>query len=150
MRRITLRELAGVDTLDVGPGPWFAIEQNRVDAFAAATEDRQWIHVDPARAAAGPFGATVAHGYLTLSLLPHLLSQVLEVTDAGQRINYGLDRVRFPAPVPVGARIRLRGSLTDVTERGDGLGYAVDVTLEVEGTDRPGLVARTRAVVRPV
>ena len=93
---------------EAGPTDWFVMEQSRIDTFADATEDHQWIHVDPQRAAAGPFGTTVAHGFLTLSLVPYFAGQLRRIEGARMGINYGLDRVRFPAPVPAGARIRAR------------------------------------------
>src|SRR5438094_10063812 len=96
---------------EFGPSSWIDVPQEKIDAFAAATGDDQWIHVDPERAAAGPFGTTIAHGYLTLSLAPALLYELLEVDGARLIVNYGLNRVRFPAPVPVGSRVRMRAEV---------------------------------------
>ena len=127
----------------LGPTDWLTIEQSRVDAFAEATGDHQWIHVDVDRARQGPFGGTIAHGYLTLSLSSFFLPQLLRVEVSGMGINYGLDRVRFPAPVRVGARIRGRGEIVSVTAVTGGVQTVVRVTIEVEGSDRPACVADT-------
>jgi acyl dehydratase len=131
-------------TLGVGtelpPSPWLQIDQDRIDAFAAATEDRQSIHVDPAAAAAGPFGTTVAHGFLTLSLLVHLWNQVAPLHD-GVTVNYGLNRVRFPAPVPAGSRIRALFRVTGVEPVAGGRRAIVATEVEREGGDKPVCVA---------
>ena len=125
---------------EAGPGPWLDVTQERIDAFAAATEDRQSIHIDPVAAANGPFGTTVAHGFLTLSLVVHLWNQVAPRHE-GVTINYGLNRVRFPAPVPAGSRIRGRFRVESV-ERGGGASQAtLAVTIERDGGDRPVCVA---------
>jgi acyl dehydratase len=108
MRTVTVAELPNLEGASLGSGPWREISQDQINRFADATTDHQWIHVDPARAATGPFGRTIAHGYLTLSLIPALLDDLLHVNGAGQAINYGLDKARFPAPVPVGSRVRLK------------------------------------------
>lgn len=135
------RELVGRDGSDLGVTEWLAIDQERVNRFADATLDHQWIHVDPERAKAGPFGTTIAHGYLTLSLVSHFLPQLLEVRGARMGVNYGCDRVRFPAPVKVGARIRGAGQLTKIEETKDGgIQATVRVTIEIEGGDRPACV----------
>jgi acyl dehydratase len=136
-----LRQLVGTE---VGVGQWLAIEQERIDQFADATGDHQWIHVDPDRAANGPFGSTVAHGYLTLGLLPYL-TQGIEIPVGQPRlaINYGLDRLRFPAPVKVGQRVRARVTLTGVEEVDGGLQIARRIVVEVEGGEKPALVADT-------
>jgi acyl dehydratase len=128
---------------------WLTIDQGRIDAFAGATGDFQWIHVEPARAAAGPFGATVAHGYLTLSLIPTLTEGLLEVGGVGATVNYGLDKVRFVQPVVVGSRLRARSEVTSVDESGQGYRVALRVTIEIEGSDRPALVAETLALLVP-
>jgi acyl dehydratase len=120
---------------------WREITQERVDLFADATDDHQWIHVDPERAAAGPFGGTIAHGYLTLSLIAPLLGELLHVDGVSMGINYGLDRVRFPAPVPVGARIRAGAELAEVNEVPGGVQSKLVVTFEVENGDKPACVA---------
>ena len=123
----------------IGVGEWLPITQERVDAFADATGDHQWIHVDVERAAAGPFGATIAHGFLLLSLIP-AIAPALEVPSS-MAVNYGLDRVRFVSPVRVGSRIRARTVLTDVAEVAGGIQATVEVTIELEGGDRPACVA---------
>ena len=127
----------------VGHSEWMEITQARIDAFADATGDHQWIHVDPERAADGPYGATIAHGYLTLSLLPLLVEQVMQIRGFRMMINYGLDKVRFPAPVPVGSRIRAGVDLTSLQRKPSGVQLTSTVTVEVEGGDRPAVVAET-------
>ncbi|MBC7295652.1 MAG: MaoC family dehydratase [Dietzia sp.] len=127
----------------VGYSDWMEITQERIDAFADATGDHQWIHVDPVRAAQGPYGATIAHGYLTLSLLPVLGAEVMEIRGFRMMINYGVDKVRFPAPVPVGSRIRAGIELTSLQRRSSGVQLGSLVTVEVEGSDRPAVVAET-------
>ncbi len=121
---------------------WFAIEQERIDEFARATDDPQWIHTDPVRAAAGPFGTTIAHGFLTLSLVVPLFEQALPTLD-GYRlsVNYGLNRVRFPAPVPAGSRVRARFVVEDVEEVSGGEQARVAATIEREGQEKPVCVA---------
>jgi acyl dehydratase len=123
-----------------GPSPWFALEQARIDAFAGATEDRQPIHVDPELASAGPFGTTVAHGFLTLSLVVHLWTQVAPA-HAGVTLNYGLNRVRFPAPVPAGSRVRATFRIEALDEVPGGSQATVAATIEREGGDKPVCVA---------
>ncbi|MBB0991687.1 MULTISPECIES: MaoC family dehydratase [Dietzia] len=127
----------------VGYSDWMEITQERIDAFAEATGDHQWIHVDPARAAEGPYGRTIAHGYLTLSLLPVLGAEVMEIRGFAMMINYGVDKVRFPAPVPVGSRIRAGIELTSLQRKSSGVQLNSLVTVEVEGSDRPAVVAET-------
>ncbi|MBW5485881.1 MaoC family dehydratase [Streptomyces bambusae] len=127
----------------LGPSDWLEVDQKRIDLFADATGDHQWIHVDPARAASGPFGTTIAHGYLTLSLLPSLVPQIMRVEGMRMGINYGADKVRFPAPVPVGSRLRATAVITSVTEAGDGVQVAATVTVEREGGQKPVCVAQT-------
>jgi acyl dehydratase len=126
---------------ELGPTGWVAIEQERIDAFAAATGDHQWIHVDPDRAAAGPFGTTIAHGYLTLSLLPSFAYEVLPLAGARLTINYGLNRVRFPAPVPVGSRVRGSFRVVEASEVDGGHQLTVEATVEREGGEKPVCVA---------
>ena len=128
---------------------WLTIDQGRIDAFAGATSDFQWIHVDPERAAAGPFGATVAHGYLTLSLIPVLTEGILDVRGVGATVNYGLDKVRFVQPVVVGSRLRARTEVTRVEESGQGYRVDLRITIEIEGSERPALVADTIALLLP-
>lgn len=127
----------------IGYSEWMEITQERVDAFADATGDHQWIHVDPARAAEGPYGKTIAHGYLTLSLLPVLGAEVLDIQGFSMMINYGLEKVRFPAAVPVGSRIRAGIELTSLQRKSSGVQLNSVVTVEIEGGDRPALVAET-------
>jgi acyl dehydratase len=128
---------------ELGVGDWVEVSQERINQFADATNDHQWIHVDTERAKSGPFGRTIAHGYLTLSMIPSLGGGSLGVPGTKMGINYGLDRVRFISPVPAGSRIRARRKLLDVTE---GQGYVqikTEVTIEVEGMDKPACVAET-------
>jgi acyl dehydratase len=135
-----LRLLAGTD---LGASSWWEISQERVDTFADATDDHQWIHVDAERAGEGPFGAPIAHGYLTASLVVPLLAELLDVQGVAMGINYGLDRLRFPSPVRVGSRIRLRGSVHSVEDvAGGAVQVTIHVTIEVEGAARPACVAR--------
>ena len=125
----------------LGPTDWMEISQERVDMFASATEDHQWIHVDPQRAAAGPFGATIAHGLLTLSLLPHFMQQLYRVDNIAMAINYGYNKVRFITPVRVGARLRARSEIAGVTELDGAVQATVLTTVELEGSDRPAAIA---------
>ncbi|MGW1196242.1 MaoC family dehydratase [Streptomyces sp. NPDC002536] len=128
---------------EFGPSGWLEVDQRRIDLFAEATGDHQWIHVDPARAAAGPFGTTIAHGYLTLSLLPSFVPMLLRVENVRMGINYGVNKVRFPAPVPVGSRLRARARLAEVAETEGGVQLTTVVTVEREGGDRPVCVAES-------
>jgi acyl dehydratase len=139
----SIAEFAAAKGETFGPSEWVAVEQARIDQFADATDDHQWIHVDPQRAAGGPFGGTIAHGYLTLSLLPGLLRQLYTVENVAMAINYGLDRVRFPAPVPVGGRVRLSAELTDVRIAEGFVETVVTSTIEVEGSPKPACIAQT-------
>jgi acyl dehydratase len=125
----------------LGYTEWREMGQERVDAFADVTEDHNYIHVDAERAAAGPFGRTVAHGYLTLSLLAPLVAELLHVDGVGTAVNYGLDRLRFPAPLRVGSRFRAGAELLDVTEIPGGLHVTLRATVETEGAEKPSLVA---------
>lgn len=147
---LTVADLADVVDLDLGVGEWREITQRQVDRFADATDDHQWIHVDPERAAAGPFGGPIAHGFLTLSLVPGLLKELLTVTDGQRGINYGLETVRFTAPVPVGSRIRMRARIARADRRDDGsVRYRVAVTIEIEGQERPAMVGESLLLVYP-
>jgi len=128
---------------ELGPTEWITIDQARIDQFAEATGDHQWIHVDPERAAAGPFGTTIAHGYLTLSLANLFLPDLLTVEAFSMGVNVGLDKVRFPAPVPVGSRIRGVGEVVSATEAGEGVQVVVRVVVELDGSERPACVADT-------
>jgi acyl dehydratase len=133
-------ELRGAAGRDLGVTDWVAIDQERIDRFAEATGDHQWIHVDPARAAEGPFGSTIAHGYLTLALTNLFLPQLLEVRDVSMGVNYGLDKVRFPAPVPVGSSLRARAVVLDVEDVSGGVQVRVRITVERDGADKPACV----------
>ena len=124
----------------LGPTGWVEVDQARIDAFAAATGDHQWIHVDPERAAAGPFATTIAHGYLTLALLPAFLQQVFE-PDTRLTVNYGLNRVRFTSPVPVGSRLRARFEVLSADEVAGGVQLVVAATVERDGAEKPACVA---------
>ena len=135
-----LRKLAGSD---LGSSGWLEITQERVNTFADATGDHQWIHVDVEKAKSGPFGGTIAHGYLTLSLIIALFQELLDIKGVQMGINYGLEKVRFPAPVPVGRRIRLHAKVGDVQEvAGNGVQTQFHFTIEVEGSDKPACVAQ--------
>ncbi|MFD7923668.1 MaoC family dehydratase [Streptomyces sp. NPDC059740] len=136
-------ELKGAVGEQLGHSDWLEVDQKRVDLFADATGDHQWIHVDPARAAAGPFGTTIAHGYLTLSLLPTLVPQLMTVSNVKMAVNYGVNKVRFPAPVPVGSRLRATGQITEVSDVAGGIQLATTVTVEREGGSKPVCVAET-------
>lgn len=137
-----LAELQGLVGQEIGVSDWLVVDQHRIDLFAESTGDRQWIHTDPARAAAGPFGATVAHGFLTLSLLAELGDQAFVIDDVRMGVNYGLDRVRFPAPVKSGSRVRGRFVLQAYTPlEGGGAQLAVEATVEIEGGSKPACVA---------
>ena len=125
---------------ELGTSEWLQITQERIDQFAQATGDHQWIHVDPERAAAGPFGSTIAHGYLTLSLSNALLPEIVEVTGISMGVNYGVDKVRFPAPVPVGSRIRASAVLAEVSDVAGGVQTKVVITVELEGSAKPACV----------
>ncbi|WP_063044645.1 MaoC family dehydratase [Nocardia pseudovaccinii] len=128
---------------ELGSSDWLEIPQRDIDMFAEATHDEQWIHVDVERAKTGPFGGTIAHGYLTLSLLIPLWSQILVIENRGMAINYGLNKVRFPAPVPAGSKVRLTATLTDATDLGDGaVQVTVDAVMEREGADKPVCIAQ--------
>lgn len=142
----TLQSLAELPELvghEVAVSDWFTVTQEQVNLFADATGDHQWIHVDKERAAKGPFGTTVAHGYLTLSLLPKLAESALKVDDVRMGVNYGLNRVRFPAPVPSGSRIRARLKLLAYEPIDGGAQLVMQVTMEREGSDKPVCVAET-------
>jgi acyl dehydratase len=128
---------------DLGSSDWLLVDQERVNAFADATEDHQWIHVDLERAKEGPFGGTIAHGYLTLSLLPALGAQVFALETPGAKLNYGVNKVRFPAPLPVGSKIRVHVSVAEVTDIPAGKQMVLKHTVEIEGSDKPACVAET-------
>ncbi|MER5526534.1 MaoC family dehydratase [Streptomyces sp. NPDC002677] len=135
-----LKKLAGSD---LGTSEWIEVTQDRIGTFAEATGDHQWIHVDPERAAEGPFGAPIAHGYLTLSLFIPLFTELLDVQGVTTKVNYGLNKVRFPSPVKAGSRIRLAARLAEVEEVPGGVQIAVDGTIEIEGGTKPAAVLQS-------
>ncbi|BBZ07037.1 MaoC family dehydratase [Mycolicibacterium doricum] len=138
-----LDELAAAEGTSLGPTEWLEITQDRVNLFADATDDHQWIHVDPEKAAQGPFGGTIAHGLLTLSLLPHFSHQLYTVGGIAMAVNYGYNKVRFISPVKVGARLRARGEISKV-DRLDGAVQAMTtITVEIEGAEKPAAVAES-------
>ncbi|MEZ0165993.1 MaoC family dehydratase [Kineococcus sp. LSe6-4] len=137
---VRFEELAGLVGTGIGPSSWMVVDQERIDRFAVATGDDQWIHTDPERAEDGPFGGTIAHGFLTLSLLIPLWSETFDVEGVTSKVNYGMDRVRFTAPVPAGSRVRLSGTLKDVTEVKGGVQLTVAAVIEIEGQERPAVV----------
>lgn len=144
---LTVAEIENTTERDLGVSDWHTVEQTHIDQFADATGDHQWIHVDPEMAKQGPFGTTVAHGYLSLSLLPMLMSQVMAVSDARMGLNYGTDRVRFTNPVPVGSRVRLKAKLLEGNRKGDGILYKVAVEIEIQGTDKPAMIGEVLYLV---
>ncbi|MGY0541461.1 MaoC family dehydratase [Nocardioides sp. YJ-D4] len=150
MLEITGREIAERAPLELGASPWQVVEQGRVDLFADATDDHQWIHVDPERAAESTFGGTIAHGYLTLSLVPSMLKKLLTITDHGRGTNYGLEKVRFTAPVPVGAQVRLVAGIPEARLREDGgVQYQVSLRVEINGQERPAMVGTSIYLTYP-
>jgi acyl dehydratase len=146
----TIAELPGLKGTELGTSDWLEVTQERVNTFADATDDHQWIHVDVERAKAeSPFGGPIGHGFLTLSLLVPLVAQTYTITDATMGVNYGLNKVRFPAPVPVGSKIRARVTLKDVEEVAGGLQNTFSVTIEREGGDKPVCIAEWVARTYP-
>jgi acyl dehydratase len=143
VRTVQFRELESLVGEELGASEWHEITQERVSAFADVTGDRQWIHVDPDRAAAGPFGGTIAHGYLTLSMLPALMAEVWRVEGVRMGINYGLNRVRFPSPVRVGSRVRVVGRLKELAPVDGGVQGVIEATVEIEGGSKPAAVVET-------
>ena len=137
------REIKAAEGTELGVSEWVQISQERINFFADATGDRQWIHVDPERASDGPFGATVAHGYLTLSLLPLLSAQVFAFAGDVARVNYGLNRVRFVTPVLVGSKVRNRVQMLQVEDIAKGQKVTLEHTIEIKGSDKPACVAET-------
>jgi acyl dehydratase len=148
-----MRTFTGIDELEaavgehLGHSEWHTITQERIDTFADATGDHQWIHVDPERAKGGPFGTTIAHGYLTLSLVPMLAAQVYRLEGVRMGINYGSNKVRFPAPVPVDSRVRAGVELADVSRTETGAQVTAKVVVEIDGADKPACVAEVVSVV---
>jgi acyl dehydratase len=139
---IPYADVTGLAGTDLGYTEWTEITQQQVNTFADATGDHQWIHVDPERAKDGPFGAPIAHGFLTLSLAVTFWTELLEVEGVTTKVNYGLDKVRFISPVKVGARVRMNAVVAEVTEIPGGYQLAVDQTIEIDGASKPAVVAR--------
>ncbi|MEU5842112.1 MaoC family dehydratase [Rhodococcus sp. NPDC047139] len=150
-----MRVINGIDEVEkavgehLGYSDWLEIDQKRIDLFAEATGDHQWIHVDPERAKDGPYGATIAHGYLTLSLLPVLATEIFSLEGLKMKVNYGSNKVRFPAPVVVGSRIRAGAEFKSLERTAKGANLVVGYTIEIEGSERPALVAETVVVLVP-
>jgi acyl dehydratase len=140
-----LTDLQALVGQDVATSDWITVGQDRIDQFAQATGDHQWIHIDPALAANGPFGTTIAHGFLTLSLLPEMSASAMEVRDTRMGVNYGLNRVRFPAPVPSGSRLRAHFKLLSYEPLEGGAQLTMEVTMEREGSTKPVCVAESVA-----
>jgi acyl dehydratase len=138
----TVADLKALVGIVLGSSEWVEVSQERINTFADAANDHQWIHTDPQRAKDGPFGATIAQGYLTLSLLIPMLSEILVVRDVTTKVNYGLGKVRFPAPVPAGSRIRTTATLAAVDDIEGGVQLTVDAVIEREGSDKPVCVAQ--------
>jgi acyl dehydratase len=145
--KLTLAELEAAEEIGLGTSDWETVDQKQIDLFAEATHDHQWIHVDPEMAAQGPFGTTVAHGYLSLSMLPYFVSQVLNVTDVRMGINYGTEKIRFTAPVPVGSQVRLKATLRSSERRGEGVLYRLGVEIEIRDSEKPALVGEVLYLV---
>ncbi|KQT94196.1 hypothetical protein ASG49_04640 [Marmoricola sp. Leaf446] len=139
----TFEEIESATGEEVGTTEWVEITQERVDQFADATGDHQWIHVDVEKAKEGPFGGTIAHGYLTLSLIPWLSAQVIDLQTSGAKLNYGVNKVRFPHPVLVGSRVRLVASIGSITEVSAGRQLTLKYVVEIEDQDKPACVAET-------
>ena len=139
----TFDEVSAAAGEELGTSEWLEIDQERVNAFADATGDHQWIHVDVDRAASGPFGGTIAHGYLTLSLIPQFGAQIFSLETPGAKLNYGVNKVRFPNPVRVGSKVRATASLAEVTDIPAGKQLVTKFVLEIEGEDKPACVAET-------
>jgi acyl dehydratase len=140
---VKFEDLPALVGTDLGFSAYREITQEQVNLFADATDDHQWIHVDPERAKEGPFGAPIAHGYLSLSLIIPLSDELLDVDGVGTKVNYGLDKVRFPSPVKVGARVRMGSTVRDITEVPGGYQITLDNVIEVEGTTKPAVAATT-------
>ncbi|HEU5213170.1 MAG TPA: MaoC family dehydratase [Gaiellaceae bacterium] len=140
MPTLTKQQLRDARDLDLGASDWVRIEQKAIDAFAEATNDHNWIHVDQERAAEGPFGMTIGHGYLSLSLIPGLLYGMMNVTDAAMGLNYGVEKVRFTSPVPVNSEVRLKARVVSSEPRGDGILYRLAAEIEIKGQEKPAMV----------
>ncbi|MCY1715356.1 MaoC family dehydratase [Microbacterium sp. SL62] len=139
---VSYDDIAGLAGTDLGWSEWLEVTQDRVDLFADATDDHQWIHTDPERAMDGPFGGAIAHGFLSLSLAVTFWTELLDVAGVTTKVNYGLDKVRFISPVKVGARVRMNAVIAEVTEIAGGYQLAVDQTIQVDGGGKPAVVAR--------
>jgi acyl dehydratase len=135
-----LAEFTAAEGTELGPTDWLVIDQPRIDLFAQATDDHQWIHVDPQRAAGGPYGRTIAHGLLTLSLLPHFMHDLYRVDNVAMAINYGFNKIRFITPVPVGSRLRAASKIAGIVELSGGVQATFTTAIEVEGSDKPAAV----------
>jgi acyl dehydratase len=142
MTTVAYADIAGLAGTDLGYTDWLEVTQDRVNLFADAVDDHQWIHVDPERAASGPFGAPIAHGFLSLSLATKFWTELLDVEGVTTKVNYGLDKVRFISPVKVGARVRMTAVIAEVAEVAGGYQLTVDQTIEIEGAAKPAVVAR--------
>jgi acyl dehydratase len=142
MITVNVDELPSLVGRDLGYSDWVRVDQAKIDQFADATNDHQWIHVDPARAKEGPFGTTIAHGYLTLSLAPGLLQSVVRVEGMRHGVNYGCNKVRFPSPVPVDSEVRLHATVAEVEEVGGGVQLTLDLTIEAREAAKPACVAQ--------
>ena len=149
MRTVTVADLPALEGAQLGSSSWHEISQEQVNLFAEATGDHQWIHVDPERARNGPFGGPIAHGYLTLSLLPVLVAEIFQVEDVSMGLNYGTNKVRFPAPVPVGSRVRASAQLVELAPIAIGTQAVVRVIIEIEGGNKPACVADVAWVYVP-
>ena len=145
----TFDEISGAVGEELGTSEWLEVDQARVDAFAEATGDHQWIHVDVERAASGPFGGTIAHGYLTLSLIPQFTAQIFGLETPGAKLNYGVNKVRFPNPVRVGSRLRATASVAEVTDIPAGKQMVTRYVVEIEGQEKPACVAETVVLLLP-
>jgi acyl dehydratase len=138
---VTYAELLGMEGADLGASEYVTVTQEMINTFADATNDHNWIHVDPERAKTGPFGVPIAHGFLSLSLVIPMWTELLDATDVDTKVNYGLDKVRFIAPVPVNSRIRMSAVIDSITEVKGGIQLAVTQTVEVEGSEKPAVIA---------
>jgi acyl dehydratase len=136
------QQLFGLVGHQFGPSPWLPVPQSDINLFAEATHDKQWIHVDVERAKTGPFGGPIAHGYLTLSLLSHLFSEIVVIENLSATVNYGLNRVRFPAPVSAASRVRLTATLTNAEPAKDSIQATIDAVINIEGSDKPACTAQ--------
>lgn len=146
---VDMSDMTGAVGTELGPSAWLTMEQSRIDAFADATGDHQWIHIDAQRAESGPFGRTIAHGYLTLAMVPQLLTDILEVTGRSSGVNYGMEKVRFINPVREGARIRMRGRIVSAAPRAGGMQYCLELTIELEGSEKPAMVGEFIVLAYP-